>query len=67
MSQNEDQPKTADQTATREEISEWEEEHDEPHPIFEVPHRPERHQLELSDEGEPQREADTEQSENTSE
>ena len=27
---------------TKEEIEEWEEEHDEPHPVFRVDHRPER-------------------------
>jgi len=30
------------QKVTAEEIREWEEEHDEPHPVFEVNHRPER-------------------------
>lgn len=29
-------------SATSEEIKEWEEEHDELHPIFQVEHRPER-------------------------
>lgn len=33
------------QTATSEEIEEWEEENDEPHPIFEGHHRPERTQV----------------------
>jgi hypothetical protein len=32
-------------SATAAEIEEWEEEHDEPHPIFEVEHRPERKTL----------------------
>lgn len=31
-----------ERSATREEIREWDEEHDEPHPVFRVPHRPER-------------------------
>lgn len=34
-----------ERSATAEEIREWEEEHDEPHPVFEVPHRPERKNL----------------------
>lgn len=29
-------------SATSEEIEEWNEENDEPHPVFAVPHRPER-------------------------
>jgi len=32
----------SERSATREEIEEWEEEHDEPHPVFEVDHRAER-------------------------
>ncbi|WP_323192395.1 hypothetical protein [Halostella sp. PRR32] len=31
-----------ERSATAEEIEEWDEEHDEPHPVFEVDHRPER-------------------------
>lgn len=31
-----------DRSATREEIMEWDEENDGPHPVFDVPHRPER-------------------------
>ncbi len=31
-----------ERSATAEEIREWEEEHDEPHPVFKVEHRPER-------------------------
>lgn len=31
--------------ATNEELQEWNTEHDEPHPVFEVPHRPEREPL----------------------
>jgi len=36
-----------EQSATPEEIQEWEDEHDEPHPVFEVPHRPERESLDI--------------------
>lgn len=35
--------------ATAEEIEEWDEENDEPHPIFEVEHRPERQTLNAPD------------------
>lgn len=34
-----------DRSATAEEINEWGEENDEPHPVFEVPHRPERERV----------------------
>lgn len=37
-----DQGSTNGESATAEEIREWEDEHDEPHPVFEVEHRPER-------------------------
>lgn len=33
------------ESATAEEIEEWEEENDEPHPIFDVDHRPEREEV----------------------
>lgn len=36
---------TQDMSATSEEIEKWEEEHEEPHPVFEVNHRPERKQV----------------------
>lgn len=35
------------QSATSEEIEAWDNEHDEPHPVFAVPHRPERKSLEF--------------------
>lgn len=35
-------PDGKEQSATREEIKEWDEENDDPHPVFDVPHRPER-------------------------
>lgn len=34
-----------EESATAKEIREWSEENDEPHPVFEVPHRPERKNL----------------------
>lgn len=36
-------------SATPEEIEKWEKEHDEPHPVFQVDHRPERKPV-MSDE-----------------
>jgi hypothetical protein len=36
---------TQEMSATSEEIEEWEEEHEEPHPVFEVNHRPERERV----------------------
>ena len=38
-----------ERTATPEEIEEYEEEHGEPHPVFEVDRRPERQKLEFKD------------------
>jgi len=37
------------QSATAEEIQEWQEENDTPHPIFQVEHRPERSRVFPSD------------------
>lgn len=39
-------------SATREEIEEWNEENDEPHPVFQVDHRPERISLDNESDGE---------------
>lgn len=38
---------TSEEFATAQEVREWEAKHDEPHPVFRVPHRPERHQIEF--------------------
>lgn len=45
-------------TVTKEEIEEWEEEHDEPHPVFQVDHRPERISFEEDDSDENQSQLD---------
>jgi len=41
--------KVSERSATSEEIAEWDEEHDGPHPVFSVPHRPERKKLEFEE------------------